>query len=141
MLPVYLPGHILTGSRCFYFKALFHEIKPFCTHGECVSLSVKEQTDSDPEPSSVQRLVAGTVSGFKWESSVGYIHSLLMHIYGICTYALFLVISKTYPQADYGAVTAVNFHSSCSTGVKTPHFQNVSHYVLHYIVAPLTLSL
>lgn len=37
----------------------------------------------------------------------------------------FLVISKTYPQADYGAVTAVNFHSSCSTGVKTPHFQKV----------------
>ncbi|XP_073713250.1 cytokine-like nuclear factor N-PAC isoform X3 [Misgurnus anguillicaudatus] len=32
-------------------------------------LSDKEQTDSDPEPSSVQRLVAGTVSGFKWESS------------------------------------------------------------------------
>ncbi|KAI5097109.1 putative oxidoreductase GLYR1 isoform X2, partial [Silurus meridionalis] len=32
--------------------------------------SDKEQTDSDPEPSSVQRLVAGTVAGFKWESSV-----------------------------------------------------------------------
>ncbi|XP_026115245.1 putative oxidoreductase GLYR1 isoform X5 [Carassius auratus] len=31
--------------------------------------SDKEQTDSDPEPSSVRRLVAGTVSGFKWESS------------------------------------------------------------------------
>ncbi|KAF7697794.1 hypothetical protein HF521_004304 [Silurus meridionalis] len=31
--------------------------------------SDKEQTDSDPEPSSVQRLVAGTVAGFKWESS------------------------------------------------------------------------
>ncbi|XP_063042908.1 cytokine-like nuclear factor N-PAC isoform X2 [Engraulis encrasicolus] len=31
--------------------------------------SDKELTDSDPEPSSVQRLVAGTVSGFKWESS------------------------------------------------------------------------
>ncbi|XP_057201375.1 cytokine-like nuclear factor N-PAC isoform X1 [Triplophysa rosa] len=31
--------------------------------------SDKEQTDSDPEPSSVQRRVAGTVSGFKWESS------------------------------------------------------------------------
>uniref|UniRef100_A0A8C1INA5 Cytokine-like nuclear factor N-PAC n=1 Tax=Cyprinus carpio TaxID=7962 RepID=A0A8C1INA5_CYPCA len=52
------------------------QIKPFCTHGECVSLSLKEQTDSDPEPSSVRRLVAGTVTGFKWESSVGYIHSL-----------------------------------------------------------------
>ncbi|XP_042575830.1 putative oxidoreductase GLYR1 isoform X5 [Cyprinus carpio] len=31
--------------------------------------SDKEQTDSDPEPSSVRRLVAGTVTGFKWESS------------------------------------------------------------------------
>ncbi|XP_062388699.1 cytokine-like nuclear factor N-PAC isoform X3 [Sardina pilchardus] len=31
--------------------------------------SDKELTDSDPEPSSAQRLVAGTVSGFKWESS------------------------------------------------------------------------
>uniref|UniRef100_A0A9J7XWN1 Cytokine-like nuclear factor N-PAC n=3 Tax=Cyprinus carpio TaxID=7962 RepID=A0A9J7XWN1_CYPCA len=63
-------------NLCSYFRALFHEIKPFCTHGECVSLSLKEQTDSDPEPSSVRRLVAGTVTGFKWESSVGYIHSL-----------------------------------------------------------------
>ncbi|XP_030646522.1 cytokine-like nuclear factor N-PAC isoform X2 [Chanos chanos] len=31
--------------------------------------SDKELTDSDPEPSSVQRLVAGTLSGFKWDSS------------------------------------------------------------------------
>ncbi|XP_036408392.1 putative oxidoreductase GLYR1 [Megalops cyprinoides] len=31
--------------------------------------SEKDLTDSDPEPSSVQRLVAGTVSGFKWDSS------------------------------------------------------------------------
>ncbi|TRY93227.1 hypothetical protein DNTS_014367 [Danionella cerebrum] len=31
--------------------------------------SDKEQTDSDPEPSIVQRLVPGTVSGFKWDSS------------------------------------------------------------------------
>ncbi|KAI5629461.1 putative oxidoreductase GLYR1 isoform X2, partial [Silurus asotus] len=38
--------------------------------GKCFSFSLKEQTDSDPEPSSVQRLVAGTVAGFKWESSV-----------------------------------------------------------------------
>uniref|UniRef100_A0AAR2LD89 Cytokine-like nuclear factor N-PAC n=1 Tax=Pygocentrus nattereri TaxID=42514 RepID=A0AAR2LD89_PYGNA len=38
--------------------------------GKCVSLSLKDQTDSDPEPSSVQRVVAGTVAGFKWESSV-----------------------------------------------------------------------
>lgn len=40
-----------------------------------MSLSLKDLTDSEPEPSSVERLgglgTTGPVSGFKWESSVG----------------------------------------------------------------------
>lgn len=32
---------------------------------------LKDLTDSDPEPSTVERLGAGPGSGFKWESSVG----------------------------------------------------------------------
>ncbi len=37
----------------------------------CVSLLLKDLTDSDPEPSTIERLGAGPGSGFKWESSVG----------------------------------------------------------------------
>lgn len=37
----------------------------------CVSLLLKDLTDSDPEPSTVERLGSGTDSAFKWESSVG----------------------------------------------------------------------
>lgn len=129
------PGHTFTRSRCSYFRALFHEIKPFCTHGECVSLSLKEQTDSDPEPSSVRRLVAGTVTGFKWESSVGYIHSLLLHFYGICTCALFQVsVRRTHRliwvQLQLGLFIAA-----------APLVSFTVLFVLHCIVAPLTMSL
>lgn len=38
---------------------------------KCVSLLLKDLTDSDPEPSTIERLGAGPASGFKWESSVG----------------------------------------------------------------------
>lgn len=45
---------------------------PFDLKGEYVSLSsLKDLTDSDPEPSTIERLGAGPGSGFKWESSVG----------------------------------------------------------------------
>lgn len=94
--PVILPGCILNGQTYSKVRAanIFYEKKPFCTPGECVSLSLKEQTDSDPEPSSVQRLVAGTVSGFKWESSVGLIQfvfaipAFLCVLHIICLLAL-----------------------------------------------------
>lgn len=35
-----------------------------------VSLLLKDLTDSDPEPSTVERVGAGPGSGFKWEHSV-----------------------------------------------------------------------
>uniref|UniRef100_A0A673IFK5 Cytokine-like nuclear factor N-PAC n=1 Tax=Sinocyclocheilus rhinocerous TaxID=307959 RepID=A0A673IFK5_9TELE len=103
---------------CSYFRALFHEIKPFCTHGECVSLSLKEQTDSDPEPSSVRRLVAGTVSGFKWESSVGYIHSLPLHFYGICTYPITKRLKII--EEDTGSTSIQAADSTAINGSITP---------------------
>lgn len=40
----------------------------------CVSLPLKDLADSDPEPSTMERLGAGPGSGFKWESSVGEPH-------------------------------------------------------------------
>ncbi|KAJ8391858.1 hypothetical protein AAFF_G00084740 [Aldrovandia affinis] len=52
-------------------KALLKEDqKDLASHKRTIiERNEKGLTDSDPEPSSVQRLVAGTVSGFKWESS------------------------------------------------------------------------
>lgn len=38
--------------------------------------SEKDLTDSDPEPSTLERLGAGPGSGFKWETSVGELHPI-----------------------------------------------------------------
>ncbi|KAJ8374149.1 hypothetical protein SKAU_G00047290 [Synaphobranchus kaupii] len=50
-------------------KLLLEEDEPGALGGGCPPRDDKDLTDSDPEPSSVQRLVPGTVTGFKWDSS------------------------------------------------------------------------
>lgn len=48
-----------------------YKVSPCWFRWTCVSLLLKDLTDSDPEPSTIERLGSGPGSGFKWESSVG----------------------------------------------------------------------
>lgn len=70
----------------------------------CVSLLLKDLTDSDPEPSTIERLGSGPGSGFKWESSVGELLPLshqsclaLLFFYLTLTFGFYHQLLQTFP--------------------------------------------